>query len=137
MKSMHIQNFIHPQTHHEMDIIAEDLALISSFGDRFIQADAVVGAQFYYTNPLLFLLVSDEDVSRHAPLYGDFYLLRVEDWLNIELKYPIIAINDLFSERIGNTKEIFSNFNMEKFIAHHDSDGLYIVGIKVAEQLLE
>ena len=132
MKSMHIQNFIHPQTYHELDIIAEDPGLIHQFADTLVDADAVIGAQFYYTNPLLFLIVEGE-MNRHAPLYGDYYLLRIEDWLHLELKYPIIAINNLFSEKIGNPKEIFNTFNMETFREHREADGLYIIGINVKE----
>ena len=122
------QTYIHKKTGYAMEMISDDFNLIARFTGLFAKADDIVGAQFYYTNPLIYMIVEGE--IEGACLYGDYYLLDIESWGEIVLQHPVLAVNQVFLERIGDPKGLFQEFEMSTFKKYHNIHGMYIVGIK-------
>lgn len=122
----------HPTTEHHLEIFAESIDLINQWTHVFLNADAIAGAQFYYTNPLLFMPIAGA-TERHAPLYGDhLYLLNIEDWGSVTPTHPVFATNQNFIEQIGPITN-FSKHNPDKLLEHHLNHGLYLIGIQRQE----
>ncbi|MDE0087487.1 MAG: hypothetical protein OXU23_17325 [Candidatus Poribacteria bacterium] len=116
-----------PSTRHKLKIISESIEDAIDFTETFVAADNVVGAQFYYTNPILYLITVG-DIRQHACLYGNLYLLSIEEWEYLEYK-PIFAVNQAFIDRIGSIADSYT-FNPQTLIEQHLEHGLYLVGIK-------
>lgn len=115
-------------TAQHLEIFAESIDLINQWTHVFLEADAIAGAQFYYTNPLLFLLIAGE-TKRHAPLYGNhLYLLNVEDWGLVTPTHPVFATNQNFIEQIGSITDFYEH-NPDKLFEDHIEHGLYLIGI--------
>lgn len=118
----------HPTTEQHLEICAESIGLINQWTQVFLDADAIAGAQFYYTNPLMFIPIAGE-TERHAPLYGNhLYLLNVEDWGSVTPTHPVFATNQNFIEQIGPITD-FSDHNPDKLLEYHLEHGLYLIGI--------
>ena len=118
----------HPTTEHRLEIFAESIDLINRWTDPFLDADAIVGAQFYYSNPLLFMPITG-DMKRHASLYGnDLHLLNIEDWGLVAPTYPVFATNQNFIEHIGPITDFYEH-DPNKLFEYHIEHGLYLIGI--------
>lgn len=125
------QLYIQPATQYRLKVTAESLDLLSQFTEIFAHADDVVGAQFYYTNPILYvLLLPDEDMEHHACLYGNYYLLHIRSWETLEMAHDVIAVNQNFLDDIGSAEDTLM-FNITELEKYHNEHGLYLVGIKI------
>ncbi len=124
------QIVMHPTTEHRLEIFAESIDLINEWTDSFLDADAIVGAQFYYSNPLLFMpIAGDMDMKRHARLYGNLYLLNIEDWGSVPLAHPVFATNHNFIEQIGPITDFYEH-DPDTLLEDHLQHGLYLIGIQ-------
>lgn len=115
-----------PATRHRLEIISESIQLIEQYTETFLSTDDIVDAQFYYSNPLLYLIIND--VKDQRCLYGNLYLLNVEDWEFLTHE-PIFAINQVFAEKIDTIKYSFV-LDPQHMIELHQTHGLYLIGIK-------
>ena len=125
------QTIEHPATQHRLEIITESIDNVIDFTEIFVAADTVVGAQFYYTNPLMYVIVSS-DMERHPQLYGNIHLLRVEDWEFIAHE-PIFAVNQNFIEAIGGITDHYV-LDPQTLTEQHEEYGLYLIGIKAVSR---
>ena len=107
--------------------------MIDTFLEMFLQADKIIDAQFYYTNPLLYVIIDkiDGDATvKHGSLYDNYYLLNTESWHDIDAKYPVFAVNETFREQVAWTSEKTPNFfQAENLLQLHHACGLYVIGI--------
>ena len=126
----------HAATEHRLEIFAESIDLINRWTDPFLEADAIVGAQFYYSNPLLFMPITG-DMKRHASLYGNhLYLLNIEDWGLVAPTHPVFATNQNFIEHIGPITDFYEH-DPDKLFEYHVEHGLYLIGIKKNTEVLQ
>ena len=133
MNSFFHQIVEHPLTQRKVDIIAESHALLCKFREQLLHVDDIVSAQFYYTNPLLYMFLNG-NIEHHACLYDNVYLLNTSLWDEIEVEYPILAVNDLFVKQIGfDTTDKFSQLtNVDTLQIFREQSGLYLIGIDVS-----
>ena len=124
----------HPLTQRKLDVVSESYELLCQYKDQLLRADDIVSAQFYYSNPLLYLLL-DGETQRHACLYDNLYLLNTSMWDEIEIEHLILAVNDLFVQHIGfeNTEKLSQLVNANTLKKFHENYGLYLIGISVGE----
>ena len=132
MKSFMVQTVEHEETNYSLDIVARSLEDITLYTPLLTQADKVVGAQFYYTNPLVYMLVKKLDEAACARLYGDYYLVNTQLEHDHDFISNVAAVNSVFLEKIGSYRdvcdELFDNF--EDF---YNKYGLYLIGIDISD----
>ena len=125
-----IKSHIHTETTHESKLIATSLEMLIDYEETLTKAIDIVDAQFYYTNPLMFaILDADADVSKHARLWGNYYLLDVETWDTVALIDDIFAVNQTFDEIIG-VGDLSELDDLNALHALHAQHGMYIIGIR-------
>ena len=109
----------------------------------FREVDKIIGAQFYYSNPLLYFLI-DEVHEEYAELYEDYYLIPPQLYDVADFNLGIFAVNQEFLKQFGSfnqleaagTKEankVFveggaGNILSNLFGLHHEH-GLYMIGV--------
>lgn len=130
MKSTFSQMCVHEETGYAFEVVSIDAEMISKFTPIFQEADKVIGAQFYYTNPVLYMLIDDLDEDACACMYANYYLINTSGDHSHEFVPGIAAVNYVFLERIGSYKENASKLG-ENFEAFRRAHGLYLVGIDV------
>lgn len=137
-----------PYTFHLMEIWAAKDVLTDDFVAKFSRANTIVDAQFYYTNPLLYILC-DEVPPQYAQLYEGLYLIPPKVYDTMELGHGPFAVNEKFIEEIGSLPEMSDNIaspkplrqelmgpeaqvksDIESLFDLYQEHGLYIIGIE-------
>ena len=151
MKEQHmiICKIEQPYTYNVMEICSTvKNADIEKIKQVFSRANMIVDAQFYYTNPLMYVFV-DEISPHYAQLYENFYLLPPRFYDNMEINDSCLAVNSKFIEKISSLSQLSENSidmkpNKEPFMDAQDQPdspieslfnlhqeyGLYIIGIR-------
>ena len=131
MNLLFTHNRLQKKTHDQLEIIAETSEAIDKLTDQLILSDEIVGAQFYYSNPFLYLFLNPkEDLMPHGKLYHNIYLLSPQHWNHLDMQNGIIAVNQAFLDAIGGSKEFLNDFNIDTLTQHHNEIGLYLIGIQ-------
>lgn len=65
----------------------------------------IVDAQFYYTNPLMYVLI-DSVSSDLARLYENYYLIPPRLYDSIQLNEDFFAVNGMFIKTIGSLSQL-------------------------------
>lgn len=124
------QIYVHKETQYPIEIFSMSMDIISQWTEEFIRADKIVGAQFYYSNPILYLIGQDIDPETCARLYDNLFLMNVDKINPANFDPTITAVNSVFLEKIGSYAEhqraVSSNFK-----DYHNKYGLYLVGINI------
>lgn len=130
MKTTITENIIE-LTDKRFNIAFGDFKLIKSVTEQCRNAVMIVDAQFYYTNPLFFIFI--DDVSEHACLYDNYYLVDASKWDEIILLHDIFVVNQNFLDDLPpvNLLDNFSNL-LPNLKEYHQEFGLYIIGIKIS-----
>lgn len=131
------KNFIsslyqHSETDLHLEIVSENTEMIDKWSSVFIQSDKIVGAQFYYTNPILYMLLNETD-AQSSCLYDNIYLMNME---NIDPNHPNFiqdasAVNHNFLEQIGSYYDKIDHLSANLLDLYYNEYGLYLVGIAV------
>lgn len=103
-----------PYTQHLMEVSSSvGASEIEAVKNIFTQANMIVDAQFYYTNPLMYVFV-DNILPDFAKLYEDYYLIppRFYDIIDIDESY--IAVNECFIETISSLVLLSGNEQVKK-----------------------
>ena len=145
-----IRKIQQPHTKHILEIcVANDKIDISKIVSDFSRACTIVDAQFYYTNPLLFIFVDPMDCSEFAQLYVDYFLVPPRYYDAIEINTDAIAVNasfihqicslNEFSEEDPSLKQTHKEFQenvdtqpspLNSLYQLYQDKGLYIIGIR-------
>lgn len=75
----------------------------------FSQAVEIVDAQFYYTNPLLFVFVNEAECKDFAELYDGYFFIPPRLYDAIDIAAESIAVNAEFIKQIGSLATISEN----------------------------
>ena len=130
MNSIFSQTCVHDETGYSLEIVSSSSELMSAFTPAFMETDKIVGAQFYYTNPIMYMLVEEFDKRFCARLFGDYYLMGTGDGAKHKLFSGIAAVNSVFLERVGSyashATELAENLN-----SYQEKYGLHLVGIDI------
>ena len=151
MKEQHtiICKIEQPYTHNMMEIYSTiKNADIEKIKGVFSRANTIVDAQFYYTNPLMYVFV-DEISPHYAKLYENYYLIPPKLYDSMEINDSYVAVNSKFIEKISSLSQLSENNidmkpNKEPFMDAqdqldspteslfnlHQAYGLYIIGIR-------
>ena len=143
-----------PKTCHPYQICASEIADIDTHKADFEIAINIVDAQFYYTNPLLFVFVKSEECEEFAQLYGDYFLIPPRYYDALDLDTRCIAANFVFIDHICMLSELSKD---EPRLKHshkelqeqadtqpnmlnslfqlYQEKGMYIIGVKHNEEL--
>lgn len=137
-----IQRLEQPYTAHLMEICSTgEVAERAQMQSIFSKANMIVDAQFYYSNPLIYILLSGEVSTHYANLYANYYLLppKIYDSLTFDTNH--IAVNAKFLDDIGSIADLLSGHNNRKelelnegkadnsLFGLYQSFGLYIIGV--------
>lgn len=119
------------KTEHVFEIVSDALDLLDFNKEDLKAALTAVDAQFYYTNPLLFLIVKDAsklDTSKWGHLWGKYYLVHIASKLTFESIYPVMLMNQTFVERFEAIERVMEDdvLDIEKW---HTQHGLYVIAI--------
>ena len=139
------------QQPHTKDIIevgiVGDAVSLDAISETFLKACMIVDAQFYYSNPLLFVFIEDVP-SYAAKLYDNYYLLPPKFYDTIDIDTSHIAVNAEFIKHICSLTQLTEDASLKgerkELQAPEDSDpgplnslftlyqeyGLYIIGIQ-------
>ena len=125
---------LHSETQHPFWILSENYDLIHAHEKALLEADKIVGAQFYYTNPLVYVFLSPEklqaDTEKHAALWGSYHLLNIKSYDKLVPLDNVMGINHVFIEQIGSALlSTKTDIDLSDFSAYHNKYGLYMVGI--------
>lgn len=124
------QMHVHAETKYKLEIISNALEDMAYWAPTIIEADKIVGAQFYYSNPILYLIGEDIDVANAACLYRNIYLININEMDTGQFYDSIAGINAVFLEKIGQYAEVASQIS-NNFPSYHATYGLYLVGIDI------
>lgn len=134
-----------PYTKHIMEVSSTvGVSDIKSIKYIFCRANMIVDAQFYYTNPLMYVFV-DNILPDFAKLYENYYLIppRLYDAIDIDESY--VAVNERFIETISSlllisekekSKEALQapedqpTYILDSMFTLYQESGLYIIGIE-------
>ena len=95
-----------PHTLHLLELyVTNTVANVEKHLSTFSKADEIVGAQFYYTNPLLYVLVDDEACEDYAELFADYFLIPPRFYDAIEMDFEVFAVNDEFIKQFGSLSQ--------------------------------
>lgn len=122
---------VHSETGFRIEIFSYALDLLEIWADVFVEADKIVGAQFYYSNPFIYLLGKDFDPDTSGHLYGNLYLINVANLNEIneaQFDNRITAANSVFLDKIGKYADVASDVS-NNFVKYHEEYGLYLIGI--------
>lgn len=137
-KSKHFVSSLyqHPETDLHLEIVSNQTEMIDKWSSIFIQSDKIVGAQFYYTNPILYMLMKSADTQNSACLYDNIYLMNVDktDVNSSNFLRVASAVNHNFLEKIGSYFDRFDQITANLIEMYHHEYGLYLVGIDVGDQ---
>ena len=126
--SFFTQTLLQEETGYSVEVVANSLEAMRKYTPIFTQADKIVGAQFYYSNPILYLVASTLDVANCACLYGDYYLVNHTVEHEHDFIADVAAINEVFLKQIGSYREKHTVVASD-FDTLHDETGLYLVAI--------
>lgn len=146
---MMIYRIEQPYTYHLMEIWAtKEVSTIDDVMTKFSRANTIVDAQFYYTNPLLYISC-DEISPQYAKLYEGLYLIPPKLYDTIEFGDGPFAVNSKFIKDIGSFQEMSDNIatpkplrqelmgpeDQEKSVIDslfnlYQKHGLYIIGVE-------
>ena len=146
---MMIYRIEQPHTYHLMEIWAtEEVSTVDDIVKKFSRANTIVDAQFYYTNPLLYISC-DEVSTEYAQLYEGLYLIPPKLYDTIEFGNGPLAVNSKFIEEIGSLSEMSDNIAspkplrqelmgpedqepsvLDSLFSLYQEQGLYIIGIE-------
>lgn len=105
-KQMFIYKLSQPHTQHVMEICSTvGAAELSQVKEIFSRANMIVDAQFYYTNPLMYVLI-DSVSSDLARLYENYYLIPPRFYDAIQLNEDFFAVNEMFVKTIGSLSQL-------------------------------
>ena len=141
-----------PHTLHLLELYVTSATVsVENYLSIFSKADEIVGAQFYYTNPLLYTLVDGQDCADYAQLYGDYFLIPPRFYDAIEMDFEVFAVNDEFIKQFGSfaqhnqerasLKELNDEFTdkapdqgnhdiLDNLFFRYQEKGLYVIGIR-------
>ena len=139
------------QQPHTLDILEvcllNDDIVFETILPIFSKACEIVDAQFYYTNPLLFVLVDESGCIDFAKLFDKYYLIPPKLYNSLELNTECIAVNATFVKRIcslsqfspetpglntpNKTLEVIDEtaYSLTSLFRLYQEKGLYIIGI--------
>ena len=137
-----------PHTKYIMEVgIVGDAVSLDAIKATFLKACMIVDAQFYYSNPLLFVFIEDVPADA-AKLYDSYYLLPPKFYDTIDVDTSHIAVNAVFLKHICSLTQLTEDASLKgerkELQAPEDSDagmlnslfmlyqeyGLYIIGIQ-------
>lgn len=137
-----------PYTAHIMEVSSTVGASdIASVKDIFMTANMIVDAQFYYTNPLMYVFV-DNILPDFAKLYENYYLIPPRLYDAIDIDYSYFAVNQRFIETISSLLLISGKEQLKKALQAPEDQptsildslfnlyqeaGLYLIGIERRE----
>ena len=144
-----IRKIEQPHTKHIMEVCASDDKFdIQEVTTTFSKACTIVDAQFYYTNPLLFVFVKKEDCTEFAHLYADYFLIPPRYYDTIDIDTNCIAANAVFIDHICSLsglseeeprvkhsqkelqeREDTAPHTLNSLFELYQEKGLYIIGI--------
>ena len=139
-----------PYTKHVIEAgVVDDKYDIQEVMPIFSKACMIVDAQFYYTNPLLFVFISEKESENFAQLYDNYYLIPPRFYDTISIEMDCLAINAMFIKHICSlvelaeeeptlkptTKELQERETsppnaLHSLFALYQEQGLYVIGIK-------
>lgn len=117
---------------------------IASLKDIFREANMIVDAQFYYTNPLMYVFV-DNVLPDFAQLYENYYLIPPRLYDTIDIDHSYFAVNERFIEKISSLLLISGKEQLKKELQApedqptsildsvfnlYQASGLYLIGIE-------
>lgn len=129
-KRSYSQLYVHPETGYIVEMVAQNLGMLETWESTIIDADKIIGAQFYYTNPILYLLGAGMDPLASAPLYDNYYLMNISKLQRDQFFPGIVAVNSVFLNQIGKYSEVSGELSQD-IESYHNQYGLYLVGIDV------
>ena len=119
-----------PKTEHVYQIYTNEVDSMVASKAQLEHAINVVDAQFYYTNPLMFIIMEDSselNLDNCGHLWGDYYLLNIFDIEEYTPKTQIAAVNQTFMQQISDITAFFeSDLDIEALYLDH---GFYVVAI--------
>lgn len=134
-----------PYTAHLMEISsAVGVSDIESIKEIFMRANMIVDAQFYYTNPLMYVFV-DTILPEFAKLYEGYYLIPPRLYDSIDIDYSYFAVNERFIETISSLLLISEGEQVKKELQAPEDQptsildslfnlyqeaGLYLIGVE-------
>ena len=142
MKSILIQQIQQPHTKHVLEVCTTQSAFDEELVSLFSKACEIVDAQFYYTNPLLFVFVDAEDCEEYAQLYDDYFLIPPKLYNTLDLDVEFVAANIRFLENICSLSQIGKTTTraleaetpvpnpFENLFKLYQDKGLYLIGIR-------
>ena len=141
-----------PHTLHLLELyVANAYANVETYLSTFSKADEIIGAQFYYTNPLMYILIDAEDCADYAQLYADYFLIPPRFYDAIGMDFEVFAVNDEFIKQFGSfsqhtqervpLKELNDEFTdkaadqgnhdiLDNLFFRYQEKGLYVIGIR-------
>ena len=146
MKGLQIRKVELPRTERLLEVSTEsDYEDVEEWIPLFSKACEVVDAQFYYTNPLMFVPVDEDEVDLMVELYQNYYLIPPKFYDRMDLDLGVVAVNQIFLEIIGSlatisqgaglvskhveyTDDVF-NEQLSSLFALYEQKGLYIIGV--------
>ena len=103
-----------PYTQHAMEVSSTvGISDIEAIKDIFMTANMIVDAQFYYTNPLMYVFV-DEVLPDFAKLYENYYLIPPRLYDSIDIDYSYFAVNERFIDSISSLLMISGKEHVKK-----------------------
>ena len=149
-----IRKIYQPHTRHILEVCTSDSEeKLKEFTAAFSEACTIVDAQFYYTNPLLFVFVEPEDCVDYTCLFDKCFLIPPRFYDTIEIDVECLAVNAAFVKNVGSLsyvsqnaprlkqpKDEFGNSESQDHNTIFDSlfrvyqeKGLYVIGVKDVE----
>lgn len=144
MKTISIRQIQLPHIEHVMEVCTTLGTFDENLLSVFSKACEIVDAQFYYTNPLMFIFVDSEDCETYAQLYDNYFLIPPKLYNSLDLDVECVAVNTVFLEHICSLsqigkattrsleketeKDINSFENIPKL---YQDKGLYLIGIRL------
>jgi hypothetical protein len=117
------------KTEYPFQIFSDNMALVDEHKARLKTALNIVDAQFYYTNPLLFVILKDAsalETSKWSPLWKNYYLTKMDIGMYLDRMHPVMLANQTFIEQVGSIQNIIDNLDTVRL--QHEK-GLFVVAI--------
>lgn len=149
IKQLTIKKIEQPYTKHILEIgVADDKFDANVLTPIFSKACTIVDAQFYYTNPLMFVLSTPEQCKEFALLYDNYYLIPPRFYDTIDINLNCLAVNYRFvqdvcslallaesepqlkhsQKELDNPQETPPN-RLNSLFDLYQQKGLYVIGI--------
>lgn len=153
-KQITVYKLEQPYTFHVMEICSiAEISDIEKVKAMFSRANMIVDAQFYYTNPLLYIFLDDGIEKDFAQLYENYYLIPPRFYDSIEINDDYFAVNQTFISKIGSLTQFSEESATVKpprkelqaledqgdsihdsYFDLYQSHGLYMIGIRKPKQ---